>query len=146
MTEPIRQIEQFIEIRQKMHDNRAAWYRQMLTLASGGLAILAGFGPAVPQGMGRYFLVGTWVFLGVGICAGAAATYLEVNRAKNLAEQFRLQLQQSLQSGTGLSPNVPIVARPHRFFSWSEPVMVSSLLLAVVCLVSYSVLVTLSAE
>jgi hypothetical protein len=137
-------VEQLISLVDKHSELRTAWYRQILTVAAGGFALLVGLGTKVPPGIGKYFLAGTWVCLGLGIAAGGAATYLEVSRAKNLARDFREQLHRSLQSRQALSPTVPIVAKPGRLYAWSGPVMVVSLLTAVVCLVICSVLTALA--
>ena len=136
---------QLIELRQKQADLQANWDRQAVTLASGALALLAGLGPPTPAGFEKYFLAATWVFLGLGIVSGAAATYLHVSAAKNLANKFHEQLLNSIQNDRELSPNVPIVAHPHKVFSWSKPLMVISLLLAVCNLVAYAVITTIGA-
>jgi len=138
-------VKQLIELRQKQADLQANWDRQAVTLASGALALLAGLGPPAPAGFEKYFLAATWVFLGIGIVAGAAATYLHVSAAKNLANKFHEQLLNSIRMESPLSSNVRIVAQPSRIFSWSEPVMVVSLLLAVCNLVTYAVITTIGA-
>ena len=138
-------VKQLIELRQKQADAQATWERQVVTVASGALALLAGLGPPTPTGVGKYFLAATWVFLGLGIVFGAAATYLHVSAAKNLANKFQEQLLNSIQNEKDLSPNVPIVAHPNKIYSLSKPVMVVSLLLAVCCLVTYAVITTIGA-
>ena len=143
----IANTKQLMELRQKRSDLEAIWYRQILTLAAGGLALLAGLGPRVPANMGntgKYFLACTWVFLGMGIIAGSAATYREVSLAKNIAEQFQNQLVQSLREGRQLSPHDLVSASPNKLFLRAKKVMIVSLLLAVCCLVGYSILATLS--
>jgi hypothetical protein len=137
-------IEQLTKLRQRQHDLQAAWYRQLLTLAAAGLALLVGLAPPA-EGIGKLLLASTWVCLGVGICAGSAATYLEVSLARALADSLRAELLRPLREGKGLALDAPVVATPHVFFSWSGPVMVVSLLLAVCCLVGYAVLATLAA-
>lgn len=137
--------QQLLDLRDKRDALQAVWFRQLLTLAAGGLALLVGLGPPVSSGIERYFLAGTWVFLGLGVLSGSAATYLEVSRANNLEAAFRSRLVKSLDQGRALSPSDLISAGPHRFFSWSQSFMVVSLLLAVCCLVSYAVLTTLAA-
>lgn len=136
-------IEQLIDLRQQEADLQANWHRHILTLASGALALLAGLGPPTSTGIEKYFLACTWVFLGIGIIAGAAATYVHVSSAKNLADDFQKQLLRSIRENRSLSPNVPIVANPRGFYSLSKPVMVGSLLLAVRSLVTYSVIITI---
>lgn len=133
-------FEQLLELQNKYGDLKAKWYRQLLTLAAGGFALLAGLGPAIPLGVGRYFLAGAWLFLGLGICFGAAAIYLEVERAGTLRDAFREELQKSLNKSGSQKMNGPVVANPRKFFSMAGPLMVASLLLAVVNLVSYSML------
>lgn len=136
-----RHVNQLLELRQRQSDLQAAWLRQLLTLAAGGLALLVGLRPPA-AGIGQYFLAGTWILLGVGICSGAAATFLEVHAAKTLATRFQSALIQALQEGRDLSSGDLVVATPHRFFAWSRYLMVASLLLAVCCLVVYAVLAT----
>ena len=137
------QIRQLMELRRNHQELSSAWYRQLLTLAAGGLALLVGLQPPA-AGIGRYFLAGTWVCLGAGICLAAAATYLDVHRAKMLADSFRAQVSQALAAGRDLSPSDIAVARPKRFYTWSRYLTVSVLLLAVGCLVTYAVLATLA--
>lgn len=138
-------IQKLLELQDKQAELQATWYRQLLTLASGGLALLAGFGPSIPIGIGKYFLAGTWIFLGSGIVSGAAATYLQVDVAKRLARRYRDVLQKNLAESGQPTVTEPIVANPSNILSWSKTVMLTSLLLAVCCLVIYSVLRTLNA-
>ena len=107
--------------------------------------MLAGLGPAIPIGVGKYFLAGTWLFLGMGIIAGAVATYLEVNLANNLVKKYHSELMKNLKEQGSLVINDVVVANPSRILSWSKPLMVISLLFAVVCLVAYSIETTLGA-
>lgn len=138
-------IQQLVSLREKQAELHAAWYRQLLTLASGGLALLAGIGPEVPVGIGKYFLAGTWVFLGVGIVSGGAATYLQADLATKLTERFREELLHNLRENGQPTVTSLVSANPAKIFSWSKSVMVVSLLLAVCCLVTYAVLNTLQA-
>ena len=137
-------LQQFAALHKEQAELQAAWYRHLLTLASGGLAFLAGIGPAIPIGIGKYFLAGTWIFLGVGIVSGAAATYLQVDLAAKLAKRFQAELQQNLREHGQPVVTSLVVANPSKLFSWSRIVMIFSLLFAVCCLVIYSVLRSLN--
>lgn len=137
-------INTLLTLAKDRNEKQAAWYRQLLTLASGGLALLVGLQPEVPAlGPARFFLAGAWALLGAGILFGGAATYSEVSLARRLAENFQDQLLRSIKSGEELSANHPVVANPHRAFLWAKPLMVVSLLGAVVCLVAFSIITTL---
>jgi len=123
---------------------QAAWYRQILTIAAGGLALLVGLAPETPpSGPARYFLAAAWVLLGAGILTGAGATYSGASLAKRLTIEFQSQLLRSLEAGENLPPSIPIVARPHLIFRTCKILMVVSLLGAVVCVVTFAVLRTL---
>ena len=98
-------IKQYVELITKEHEVEVTWLRQILTLAAGALALLAGLGPDVPSdGLGKYLLATTWAGLGLGIVAGAAATYIEVNRAKTAAIRFLIttQAKRNLSSRSGI--------------------------------------------
>jgi hypothetical protein len=138
-------LQKLVSLHKEQADLESAWYRQLLTLASGGLALLVGLGPSVPTGIGKFFLAGTWVFLGLGIVLGAAATYLDVDRATKLKNQYGAELQKSiLEHGRAVVTSI-VVASPSKLLLWSKVAMVVCLLLAVSCLVTFSVLKTLSA-
>jgi len=138
-------FQQLVSLNKEHAEVQSVWYRQLLTLAAGGFALLAGLGPTVPSGIGKYFLAGTWVFLGVGIISGAGATYLQVSRAKKLAENFQEELRHNIQTHGEPTVNTIVVANPSKIFLLSKTLMVVSLLLAVCCLVVYSVLNSLNA-
>ena len=133
--------ERYKELRKKSIDTEIVWTRQILTLAAGALALLAGLGPDVPaEGYARYFLATTWVCLGFGIVAGAAATYLAAHLAGQEAEDALLEAV--LRTDTPPSPR--------KVFEWTNrllwlcmPLMVVSLLAAVICLTAYAALTTL---
>ena len=137
-------LEKLLELAKERAQLQAAWYRQILTLAAGGLALLVGLAPqAPPDGLARWLLAAAWVLLGAGILSGAAATYAEVDRAERLTAAFQSRLgQRNPAPGNPPAPGT-IVARPHGFFLACKKVMVISLLGAVVCLVAFSVMRTL---
>ncbi len=135
---------QLLDLAKQRNDLEAAWCRQILTIAAGGMALLVGLGPAEPPTeLGRWFLAAAWIFLGTGILAAGGATYLEVSLARRLAAEFRSQLLQDLQERKSPENAAPIVANAHWFFRFCKPLMAVSLGATVVCLVGYSVLVTL---
>ena len=68
-------IEQYADLVNKGFEVEVVWLRQILTLAAGALALLAGLGPEVPpDGPARLVLAATCAFLAFGIIAGAAPT------------------------------------------------------------------------
>ena len=82
-------IKQYAYLISKGHEIEATWLRQILALAAGALALLAGLGPYVPpEGPSKYFLATTWVGLGLGIIFGAVATYIDADRATKSAVLF----------------------------------------------------------
>ncbi|MDP3926192.1 MAG: hypothetical protein U1E02_19905 [Hydrogenophaga sp.] len=136
-------LQQLNDLRQEHAKLQAEWLRQLLTLASGGLALLAGLGPSIPSGIGKYFLAGTWLFLGLGIVAGAAATFLQTHQANAKADLYQQSLLKHLQEH-GTLGIAEFAAKPApRALRFSRHAMVTSLLLAVCCLVTYSILRTL---
>lgn len=139
---PGRHLEHLTLLQQKHLDAEGAWLRQLLALAAGGLALLAGLSPPA-TGIGRYFLAGTWVFLGTGILAGAAATYAEADRAARLADRFREELQRSLAEPEHPPMCAIVAASPSKIYSWAKPVMLTALPGAVACLVTYATITTL---
>lgn len=138
-------IKQLAESQNEANNLSSAWLRQLLTLASGALAILAGLSPHTHSNIDKYCLAATWVFLGIGIIFGSAATYLEVNLAKKIATEIRSQVSQSIHEGKGDQIKSLIVVPPNKFFLASKYIMVFSLLLSVVSLVIYAVISTLYA-
>lgn len=132
-------VRQLLDLRSVQQEQEAMWFRQLLTLAAGGLALLVGLAPPA-EGFARFFLAGTWVCLGAGICAGAAATYLEAHRARALADAFRSELRSALREER--DPEATF-AEPHPFFSWARIAAVGALLLGVCCLVVFAVITTL---
>ena len=114
--------------------NEATWLRHILTLAGGALTLLAVLGPTPPpEGVSQYLLAATWAFLGIGIASGAAATYLDVDRAKKSTEML-------LQMLKGHSP--PVRSR-NIYLLLCKHVMIVSLLAAVLCLAGYAIINTL---
>ena len=89
------QLERHADLTNNAYEAEVAWLRQILTLAAGALALLAGLGPRVPpDGPAQNLLAATWALLGIGIVAGAAATYAAVSRAKWIADHFRAEIEQ----------------------------------------------------
>ena len=136
-------IEKYAGLVKKGHEVEVAWLRQILTLAAGALALLAGLGPEVPaDGLARLLLAATWACLGVGIIAGAAATYVEVDRARASADVFGEQISRELD----MKPTRSLIPVPtNRLFLLCKPLMVVSLLAAVVCLTGFAIITTLAA-
>ena len=129
------------DLLRKSFEADITWIRQILTLAAGAFALLVGLGLDVPsEGSARYFLAATWVCLGLGVLAGAAAIYLDAHFAWQDAVDASFQAR--LKTDTPPSPS--------RTFEWTttllglcKPLMVVSLLTAVICLATYAVMTTL---
>ena len=137
-------IKQYAELITKGHDVEVTWLRQVLTLAAGTLAILAGLGPDVPsEEPDKYLLATTWAGLGLGIVTGAAATYVEVNRARTAAVRFGEHLLRITENQN--QPSSPLISiPPNRLYVICKPVMLISLLVAVACLTAYAITTTLA--
>ena len=133
--------EKYNDLQRKSFEADITWIRQVLTLAAGAFALLVGLGlDAPPEGSARYFLAATWVCLGLGVVAGAAATYLDAHFAgQDAVDAF---FEARLKTDTPPSPP--------RTFEWTttllslcKPLMVVSLLAAVIFLATYAVMTTL---
>lgn len=135
-------IEKLLELHDKQVELRSAWNRNMLSLAAAGLALLAGLNPQAASLLTQFLLSGTWLCLGSGIVSAAASTYLEVDRARSLAEVYKAQLLQNLQERGTSEVTEFVASNPKKIYSVARYVMVVSLLCAVVLLVLYSILRT----
>ena len=133
--------EEYKDLQRKSFEADITWIRQILTLAAGAFALLVGLGLDVPpEGSARYFLAATWVCLGLGVVAGGAATYL----GAHFAEQDAVDAFFEARLKTDTPPS------PSRTFEWTttllslcKPLMVVSLLAAVIFLATYAVMTTL---
>lgn len=136
-------LRRFADLISKGHESEAAWLRQILTLAAGALALLAGLGPDVPpEGLGKYLLVTTWAGLGLGIVLGAAATYIETDRATRSAAAFGEYLVRLLEQ----EPTPPFMSVPvNKLYVVCKPLMVISLLVSVCSLTFFAIMTTLAA-
>ena len=135
-------IKQYADLISKGHEIEATWLRQILALAAGALALLAGLGPYVPpEGPSKYFLATTWVGLGLGIIFGAVATYIDADRATKSAVLFGKHLLRVVEK----KPSSPLIAvPPNKLYVICKPLMVISLLIAVVFLVAFAITTTLA--
>ena len=92
-----------------------AMLRQILTLAAGALAFLAGLGPDIPSdGPSKYLLATTWAGLGLGIVFGAAATYIDADRAMRSAVLFGKHLLRVIEQK---SSSLLIPVPPNRLYA-----------------------------
>lgn len=136
-------LKQMSELAAERNRLQGAWNRHILTIASGGFALLVGLKPEVPTDTaGRWLLAAAWAFLGTGILSGAAATRAEANLAGNLARTLHSRLQRRMAEGTPLSElskDGPLSARASWIFRISGDAMVWSLTLAVAAFVAYSI-------
>ena len=144
-------LEKLADLTNRALEAEAAWLRQILTVAGGALALLAGLGPEVPaEGSARDFLAATWVLLGFGIVTGSAATYAVVSRAKWIASAFRAELERP-HAARIEKKDPPELAWAHLqlrmnpILQLCKPLMVFSLLAAVFCLTAYAMEITLAA-
>lgn len=166
-------IEKVVQLDRESDEREAIWLRQVLVLAAGALAVLAALGPAAPPGgAAQALLAATWGLLGLGIASGAAATYMAVDHAKRVAKRYRKHIvdsidrieefegriehsgdfrestdaieessdiEEEISDGPGLDTvprSVVLVA--------CKPVMLLSLLAAVLCLAAYAITTTLA--
>ena len=119
------------------------WYRQLLTLSAGALVLLGMLiSDTQAEGIIRYLLAATWLFLGIGILSGAGATYMSVSSSDNLLQSYRDEISSSLRERRDI--RLLHVGKPNPVFVICTKVMVVSLSLAVVCLTGYSVMSTLT--
>ena len=138
------QIRQYVDLISKGHEIEATWLRQILTLAAGALALLAGLGPEIPSdGPSKYLLATTWAGLGLGIVFGAAATYIETDRAKKSTVLFGEHLLRVMEQESS-SPIIPVP--PNRLYVLCKPLMVISLLIAVISLTAFAITTTLASS
>lgn len=136
-------IEKLLELQLDFHTQQTGWYQQMLTVAAGGLALLVGLNPDIPEGMARYFLALAWAGLGIGIVAGFAAAYGSVSRAGRLARDFRDKLLKAAWDNRRLTTDDISVAAPKKIYVYARKVTVVSLLVSVASLVAFAMLRTL---
>lgn len=116
-----------------------SWYRHILTLSAGALALLAGFPPEeqVPK-LSLTFLISAWVLLGLGIILGAIATYTEVYRRNYLARRLWLLWQDhihehSIPEELLEEKTVPLYLRLSKVW------MLVVLSIALICFVAYAI-------
>jgi hypothetical protein len=123
-----------------------AWLKNILTLATGTLALLVslrhGTHLAEPQ---KYFLVASWIFLGIGIIFGASSIYGEVALATALTKNVKKHMLETYKEPAKFEAITPIVAQPHWFWKTSQYVMCFSLILAIIALVTYATIDTIQA-
>jgi len=140
MSDPVKLMS---ELAEKRNTAQATWNRHILTIASGGLALLVGLKPEIPpDALGKGLLAAAWAFLGLGILSGGAATHAEVSLAKNLALALQSRVMKKLDAGLPISEwtkDGPLSANASWLGRVSCGVMVWSLLLAVISFVAYSV-------
>lgn len=137
------EIKQFAALREKQLALTANWVQHLLSLAVGALAVLSGLSPPAVSGIERILLACTWGCLGLGIVFGAMATFGQVHLLRSLTIRFQEEIVRSIQEGRQ-SIGKPVTANPSKAFSFATPVMVVSLLLAVMCLVAFSISSTLT--
>lgn len=135
-------FEKYADLVNRGHRAEVAWFRHVLTLAAGALALLVGLGPEnPPNGPARWLLAATWACLGLGIILGAAATYVEVDWARSSARAYGEQISRELNN----KPTKQLVSVPtNRVFALCKPLMILTLLAAVGCLTAYSMIRTLA--
>lgn len=137
------ELKQLAALQDKYLALKASWVQHLLSLAVGALAVLAGLNPTASAGIQQVLLACTWGCLGLGIVFGAMATFVQVRELRSRIMRFREEIERCIQEGRA-SIDKPVTSKPSKVFSFATPVMVVSLLLAVACLVAFSISVTLA--
>lgn len=114
------------------------WHRHLLTVAAGAVAVLAAFSPDPSSALGRWFLVGSWFFLGLGIVIGgwttgheAKAHFRNVNAVADLFDE--IARTGSVPRGRYRTVEEPI------WYPYARTTMLIALALAVLFLVAFSI-------
>ncbi|MBC2603693.1 hypothetical protein [Puniceicoccus vermicola] len=119
------------------------WIRQVLTLASGSLAILVAFQSDTPIPCPeKYFLLTTWIALGLGILAGAFVAFLQVAIKGSLRRQCLEEIQK-MEEGISTGTKFVSVGEASWVYTVSFYLMNVSFVIAVVSLVIYASFQTL---
>ncbi|WP_110603197.1 hypothetical protein [Salinicola lusitanus] len=130
------------ELQDQLGQARAEWLKHVLSLAVGALAVLSALRPAAVTVTQSYLLAGTWLFLGAGIVAGAVATYLQIEILKRSINLLKDDVQRKAESFGSRPPRTAVfrVIRAPKTMRFAVPIMIITLLLAVCCLVGFSML------
>jgi len=134
-------IKQLTELVNSQAQQQQVFYRHLLMVVSGALAVLGALStqPQPDSLLARYLLIGTWLFLGLSVLLGVGATYMAVSTANRLKLAFHSQLAQQVIEGDYHAAMKIVSVKPNAFFVLCSVAFVCSWLLAVVLLVSYSV-------
>ena len=125
------------ELKQDAAREEANWYKHILTISFGSLTLLISLMPAIPDlPAAKFLIIGTWMFLGLSILFGIGATYQPVS----LLRKSGNAVAKSIMDG---NKNPIIGVNTHWFFSMCRIVMLTSLILAIVCMVAFSITKTL---
>jgi hypothetical protein len=143
----VNHLNHLFELADERNQLRFAWLRNILTIATGTLALLVALRPTGHlSAEQKCSLIACWIFLGAGIIFGAIATYGEVAMASELAKRFKEELLKVAQETGRWEVTTPVVAKPHWIWQACQAAMCICLLLGVVALVVYATLGTLSAN
>ena len=126
------------------HDLETTWYRHLLTIAAGILAITVAFQASAPAtSSASYLLMTTWLSLVLSLCSGAAATYAQVSAQQAFVADYEKKILGPLSKGHSIS-TVVLKGEPSAWLVASRRVMVWSLLFSVLLLTAYGSTVILS--
>jgi len=122
----------------EQYNLETTWYRHLVTIAAGILAITVSFQTSTPTSLtAQYLLLTTWLSLVVSICAGVAATYAQVSAQKSFIDSFEEQILKPLAEGANEMPLVAVQGTPRIWLVYSRYVMVFSLVLSILLLAAY---------
>lgn len=135
-----RALNKLNEVMQRTNAAHLAWLRHTLTLAAGTLALLVALRPEAVSPLAAVLLAGTWVLLGLGLCCGSAATFIEVDLLKQEKEQLRQAYMKCMREGRYPEFEGQMVVAPRWYLLAASKVTSWALLLAVVFLVSFAII------
>jgi hypothetical protein len=131
-------LKQACELKQDACREEANWFKHILTISFGSLTLLVSLMPTIPDlPAAKYLIIGTWLFLGLSILFGIGATYQPVSLLRKSGDAVAKSIMEENSK--------PIVGvNTHWFFSICRIVMLASLILAIVCMVAFSITKTLN--
>lgn len=136
---------QYNQATREQYNLETTWYRQLLTIAAGILAITVSFQASISESFAaQCLLLVTWFCLVLSLCSGAAATYAQVSAQQAFVTDFEEQVLVPLTEGANEIPLVAIQGTPPIWLVKAKYVMVTSLLLSVLFLSAYGAATILS--
>jgi hypothetical protein len=137
MTE--RDIRQTLDMARERDARLDSWLRYLVGLASGALTVLVSLQKDTPQPeFPSVCLRVAWGTLGLGILLGSVALYGHVFQQRGLVKRWVADRgARTEDEAAGESPS-PTTGPSMRVFQWAERLCYSSLIVAVVALVSFA--------